>query len=437
MNKRYITLLILLALSTISFGQTVFNSLEEVWKYADDHNVAIKNSRYELNKAIDSKQQSYMAFLPQVGATGGFTDNTAIPTTLLPSAIIGKKDGSYTPVKFGLTYIYNAGLTAQMDIINVQTWFNTRIATETAEMNRASLANAHKSVYEQIASQYYAYILAIAATKLSEKSVAVADSIYISVAHKFTEGTANKANEDIAKLNLDRAQQTYITAQYQQMTAMNGLKILLDMSVTDSIIIKDMLQNNNDHGITASFAEDPAVRMAYYQTTINLSTYRSVNSGIIPTLTLGYSNSTQQSDNKFEPFQGGAPWYPSSYWSLKATWNIFTAGTRWLQSQKSKINYLESQLQYESAKKQADINDENLKLASYKTVTLYNKAKEVMDLSFDNYVHITYRYETGIASLEDRLTAFSDYINYQNQYLNSLSEMLVQQYNIKVRQKTF
>ncbi len=60
-----------------------------------------------------------------------------------------------------------------------------------------------------------------------------------------------------------------------------------------------------------------------------------------------------------------------------------------------------------------------------------------MKLSFDNYKHISYRYDAGMAAIDERLNAFKDYIDYQNQYLNSLSDMLVQLYQIKIRQQSF
>jgi hypothetical protein len=72
-----------------------------------------------------------------------------------------------------------------------------------------------------------------------------------------------------------------------------------------------------------------------------------------------------------------------------------------------------------------------------KAASVLSKAKDVMKLSFDNYTHISYRYEGGIESIESRLNAFRDYIDYQNQYLNSLSDMLVQLYQVKIRQQSF
>jgi outer membrane protein TolC len=122
---------------------------------------------------------------------------------------------------------------------------------------------------------------------------------------------------------------------------------------------------------------------------------------------------------------------------LKASWSIFNGGNRWLQSQRNKLTYEQSTADYEQAKRQSAINDENLKLSYTKAKQLLEKAESIMNLSYDNYTHISLRHEEGLASLEDKLRAFSEYISYQNQYLNNLSEMLVQLYNLKIRQLTF
>ena len=83
------------------------------------------------------------------------------------------------------------------------------------------------------------------------------------------------------------------------------------------------------------------------------------------------------------------------------------------------------------------VNDENLKLSYRKSVELMQNAKEVMELSLSNYGHISNRCREGLATIDDRLNAFSDYITYQNQYLNDLSDYLVQLYLIKIRQTDF
>jgi len=435
-KKVLFTGLLASACSMQVWSQTVFRSVEEVWKYADEHNVTIRIARYDLQKSGYSKSQTVGALLPQVAASASYTDNLSLQTTLLPGVILGKPV-DYIPVRFGQQFIYSDGITAQMDIVNLQSWFNIQVAKVSEKISKDSLANNRKNVYQQVATQYYSLLLMQEAAKLSTQSMMISDSVYQSVKNKFETGTASKANVDVALINYARAQQTNITSQYQVQTARNNLKALLNMAVTDSLVIDAALQSNitvADHG---NFTEDPTIKLAYHQMQQSMAAYRAGNSTYLPVISVLYSSTGQQNDNRFAPFSGDAKWYPANYWSLRASWTLFNGGNRYFTTRKNKISIEERSLQYDNIKKQSAINDENLRLSYNKAVALLENAQQVMDLSLDNYTHITYRYNDGISTLEDRLTAFSDYITYQNQYLNSLSDMLVQLYQIKIRQQSF
>ncbi len=438
MYQRLANTFLLVAVPFLAGAQTAFSSVEEVWKYADGHNVAIRNAEWETTKAKQGTRQAYMAFLPSVSTSANFTNNTTIQTTLIPAVIFGGPDGVYKPVQFGQKYIYNAGFNAQLDLLNLQTWHNARIARETEEVNKSALSNTRRNTYQQIAAQYYACLLNKEALRLAGRSAEVADSILFSVTNKFNEGTVSQPNLDVAKLNSERAKQTSITAYYQLRTSQNSLRSLLGMELTDSIIITGELKPQAANAAKDPFADDPSVSLAYHQSQLNLSKLRAANAGIYPTIGIQYSNNTQQFDNSFRPLDAAGPqWYPSNFWTVKASWNIFNGGNRWLQSQRNRISYSQSQGDLEQAIRQAAINDENIRLSFSKSAEMLRTAQNIMDLSYDNYKHTTLRYEEGIASLEDRLRAFTDYISYQNQYLNNLSEMLVQSYNIKIRQQKF
>ncbi len=122
-----------------------------------------------------------------------------------------------------------------MNILNLQNWYNARMAKQTEEMNKDSLASTRKNVYQQLATQYYSYLLMQEAARLADETARIADSVYQSTNNKFKEGTLNEANVDISKLNLERAEQTQITARYQMLTAKNNMKALLGFSVNDSL----------------------------------------------------------------------------------------------------------------------------------------------------------------------------------------------------------
>ncbi|MGN6569233.1 MAG: TolC family protein, partial [Flavipsychrobacter sp.] len=426
MFKRFIHIGILLLSASIAEGQVIFKSIDDAWRYADAHNITIRSSQLDLQKANYTKKQSYSALLPQASANGSYTDNLSLTTTFVPLALFDPNApaGAVRPVQFGQQYIYNGGVSAQMDILNVQNWLGVRIAKEAEAMSRDSLANMRKSVYQQIASQYYSYLLMKEAARLAGQSAALSDSVYQSAANKFKEGTVNEASVNTAKLNTERAEETYITANYQMQTAANNLKALLNMSLSDSLTIESSLENELVSGGGAAFTEDPQVRLAMRRVTISLNQYRSTKASFIPVLTVLYNYSTQQNDTRFEPFDAAGPaWYPAQYWSLRATWPLFTGGNRYFQTQKNKINYEESKLLYENVQKQSAINDANLQLGYEKASAVMEKSKDVMNLSFENYKHASYRYEAGIAPIDDRLNAFNDYITYQNQYLNNLSDL--------------
>ena len=154
MYKRILMTLMMIAMVvSASIGQVAFSSVEEVWKYADDHNLTIRLAKYEATKSVLAHKQSVGALLPSVSASGSYTDNLSLQTTLLPGVIIGKPEGTYVPVQFGQQYIYAAGVTAQMDVLNLQTWFNVRAAKISADMSKDSLANTRKNIYQQLATQ--------------------------------------------------------------------------------------------------------------------------------------------------------------------------------------------------------------------------------------------------------------------------------------------
>jgi outer membrane protein TolC len=437
LRKLIVYLVLVSAATSKAAAQTSFHSLEEVWAYADQHNVTIRNAQYESTKAQDSRKQAYMAFLPQAGITGSFTDNMSLQTQLLPAVIFGGPAGTYKAVQFGQKYIYNGGFTANLDILNLQTWFNVKLAQQSEALNNANTANARKSVYQQLAQQFYSYLLMKEAERISLNSKQVADSIFVSMSNKFAQGIVNKSNLDVAQINMERTGQNYITAACQSATALNSLKGLLGMSLSDSMAIEATMQSGLPTNAIASFSDDPSILVAKYQTDLSLTSLKAARSSFAPTISVNYSNSTQQNDNKFEPFQGGPSWYPAQFWALKANWNIFASCTRWLNVRKGKISLQQSQMQLEYAIKQSAINDENLRLNYIKAKSVVARSQNVMNLSLDNYTHITYRYETGVANIEDRLTAFTDYLNYQNQYLNALSDLFIQVFQLKIRQQTF
>ncbi|MBS1732884.1 MAG: TolC family protein, partial [Bacteroidetes bacterium] len=196
-------------------AQLVFSSLDEIWKYADQHNINIRIAKQDLTKSGYAKQQSYSSLLPQVNGNGAFTDNLSLQTTLIPAEMFGGQPGTYRSLQFGQKYVYSGNITAQVPLVNVQNWIAIRIAKQSEEMSRDSFASARKNVYQQIAVQYYSCLLMQEAARLSDQTAGIADSVLQLTNFKFNQGTLNQADVDKASMNFIRAQQSQIIAYYQ------------------------------------------------------------------------------------------------------------------------------------------------------------------------------------------------------------------------------
>jgi outer membrane protein len=421
-------------------AQRSFNSLEELWLYADSHNINLTIAQFELEKSAQSKKQAYSTLLPQATANATYTDNIQQQTTLIPAQLFGGLPGTYRALQFGTQFVYSGNIAAQWNILNLQNWLGAKIAKQTEEMYRDSLATVRVSVYQQIATQYYSYLLMNEAARLADLSASIADTVYELTANKFQQGTVDQASVDVAKLNYERAQQSQITSDFQMATARNSLKALLGLSVADSLQLTGLLEGGLEADNEEDFQQDPAIRLASERTRISLSQYRQANSAFAPTFSLLYNYTTQRYDSKFEPFTdatGTRAWFPSQYWGIQGSLPLFTGGNRYFQSKRYRIAYEESKALYEYTVRQSAINDENIRLNYRKATAAIVKAQDVMNLSLDNYKHVSNRYEAGVAPLADRLNAFRDFINYQNDYLNALSDLFVQLYQVKIRQQSF
>ncbi len=422
-------------------AQTPFRNLEDVWKYADEHNITIKTVKYEYEKSKYAKYQAYCTLLPQVNTTGSYTDNLSLQTTLVPSSLTGGTSGGYKTLQFGQQFVYAGGLNAQMNVLNLQNCFNAKLAMQTEAMNKDSLAGAKKTVYQALANQFYSYLLLREAMRLTEASMLSADSTFQSVKEKFNAGTANKANLDVAELNFKQLSQNFSNAGYQVKISVNNLKSLLGMAEKDTLEIDASLSQSINADVNVqTWGEDPSVNLAYWRTKLTKTQYNVANMAFLPTINIVYNYNTTRSDKTFEPFtgmEGTAAFFPSKFWALQASFPLFNSGNRVFQSKKQWLNYKESVEQFESIKKTSALADANIILNFNKTREALNLGKEMLALSTDNYSHVCNRYNEGLASLDDKLTAFRDFINAQNQYLNNMSDYLVQLYQYKIRQYKF
>lgn len=435
--KRLIFIIAALNLTTLNAQQT-FRSLEEVWVYADDHNIQVTAGKADQTIAQKNIGLAYGALLPVVTVNGAFTDNIQIRPTLVPAELFGGEPGTFKEEQFGKRYVYNAGVTAQIDILKVQNWFEIKSARYGYEFAAHSLAKTKYDLYSQIANACYTSQLMDEASVLSSENLAISKEIYQTLSRKYSEGQVNEVTINNAQINLKKAEINLSTARQNKLTALNTLKQLLGLLPNDSLRLElnavvPAISTEEMHFSPYSGAE---IKMAQSDMLMSKANWQAAGASYAPTLSAVYSLERQIAGDDFFNFNNTNN-LPQQYWGLRLTIPILAGNSRSFQNAKARIEFDTKKSQYENAIATTEINDQNL-IASYLNASAaFYKAKEILELYKQNDLHANRKMNEGLIPVDERLRTYQDYVTYQNEYLQAMAEYFIQYYSVKIRQKTF
>jgi len=431
-----IILLAVFALASVkASAQLHFQSLEEVWAYADAHNIQLQAAIVGKANAGIQVKQSYGAVLPSVTANGAYTDNMTIQPTLVPANLFNPNApaNTYTEATFGRRYIYNGTIAAQLDILNVQDWFNIKTAKLNSEIASLNIAQTQVALYEQLAGSYYTYILSGEVERLSRANLQASVTTFSLAKNKYEEGLISEVTVNSAQINKEKAEKALEVAQQNKLMQLNTLRGLLN--TPDSISLPGEMEYP-DIALHTGFAPDPAVALSGLQVQASKTQWQASKGTFMPTLSAVYQYNTQIAGDNFLSYDNTNN-LPQQYWGLRLSVPLFSGGARKYEVQKSKLLYNQKQKEFENAKLQSAINNENLLIAYNNSLKSYQKSKEILALYQSNDGHAEKKLTEGIISLDERLKVYSDMIANQNEYLQSMGDYLVQQYRLSIRQTNF
>lgn len=431
-----ITLFILLTFPLVGYGQLHFSSIGEIWKYADENSTTLKLQDLTRSSANLDRKKSYAGIMPAVSANGLFTDNITIQSTLIPSSLFnpGAPADSYTEARFGRRYIYNANISAQMELLNAQTWFGIKAAKINEEIVAASGASIRKDLYTQLATAYFTCLLLQEIERNSKENLKTAGEIYSQALEKYSDGLISEIPLNTALINKEKAGKMLENAGLNYSIQMNNLQLLLNTE--DSIELQTDPSAGNPLIADRHFPEDPEVRKAQLQMMLSQNQWRSSKAAFLPTLSAVYQYGSQVAGDNFLSF-GNSNTVSQQYWGLRLSMPIFSGRTRKIQVQKSKIEYQRMQDQYRYTQQQVNTENTNRTLSYFAARHSWEKSSSILELYRRNDLHASARLKEGVISLDERLKAYSDLLGGEQEYFQSLSDYYIQQYTLQLSQTDF
>lgn len=418
-----------------SRAQVRFESIKEVINLADSHSFVINSAQMQLKISQAKESQSKSFLYPNVTAVAGFNDNITLQPTLVPAKILNPKapDDTFEEMTFGKQYIYSTGVVAQWDILNFQKKFALQTAGLQTQNSKIAIEKSRFDAYNQLASVYYSILLTQKSIEIFSNDVKATQSLLENAKDKYQKGV-------ISEGELNKTSIRHLQNEKNLESAQNNLKQftvqLQSLLNTDSEIIVNDNAEKEILSSTQILSTNPDVLMQESQVKIAKSILNESRATHYPSFSIQYQYNYNWATDNLMKFNE-ANHLPSQFLGVKLSIPIFNGF-----ESKNKVKAAQTQLklqemQLENTKLLTSKEDEVLSLQYDQSMVSFKKSKEILQLQEKNDAYSEDKYQSGIISLDERMTDYTDLLTAQYNYLQSLSDFNLSEYKIFIRQMDY
>lgn len=437
MKKSCLFFLVAIVLQHSAAGQVMFGSLEEILDYAGSHSVNIQASLIQQEISQTNLKQSKGSLYPSINTTGGFTDYLTIQPTLVPAQIFNPKaeEGTFEELTFGKKYNYSLGLQSQWDVLNFQKIFTAKTASIQVKMSKSITQQTKYNTYKQLASSYYAILLNQKASDIYKENLSTAQVIVSSAKKKYQQGIISKDAFNKATIQEIQAKRNLMLVQSNLEQLILQLQSML--IITEPLTISDDLENYLNYETSSDFSvTHPDLKVQEMQLLFSEMQLKQSKHLKYPTISLAYQYNRLWATDDFFNFSQAND-LPQQFISLKITRTIFQGFTIRNKVKTSKWELKLQQLQLDNMRIAKQKEDEILQLQQKQSIKDLKKAQSILELQEESDKHIENKFQKGIISLDERLDKYQELLTIQNDYLQSLSDYSVTQFQVYLRQKNY
>jgi outer membrane protein TolC len=415
----------------------IITSLPEAERLAFQSNADMVNGRVDIKVMAERRRAALSDLLPQVTAGGSATDNTNIPTTIIPGGLLPGYPNQ-TAIALGVQYGANGNVQARQKLFDASSIIGLRAAHASEQLAALTLESTREEVAMQVATVYYNLQLSSEQIAFLKKQVESYQSLSAIAEVQFQAGVAKKSDNDRIRVN-----QTNIETELDQIEnlysgQLTGLALLLGLPPEKKLVVRDDLNLNaapggNEGAFDVRLRPDWQVlekQAALQELDISLK-----KAQWFPVLAANANYNQDFYGPEFDP-QTRSNWYPSSSVSLTLDIPIFDGFKRNAELGRSRLELektrnMQAHLRATIGK---EIQDARSTLAYSKARLAGQKANQ--DLAGEVYDETVVEYKSGTATLSDLQNAENALIESQAQYMAALADQLLAELSLHKAQGT-
>lgn len=414
-------------------GSALRLDLKTALQIAHDNNPTLKIANLEIQRVNYAKKEAIGNLLPNVSASGQYTNNLMKTVMFMPASMSAAFGGkSYMEV--GYKNSYSGTVSASLPLVNFSLWEQIK-AKQTEiqsiiEQSRASNIDMTK----QVRDAYFNVLLANSSVKVLKQGIDNAQEALKSTKVAYENGAGSEFDYLRAQVQVNSLNPQYLSAQNSAELAMLQLKMLLSLPQNQDIEIIEKLEdyeqnltlldgyNSNRDFVNNTELRQLDLQMKSMQHNLKLTKYQH-----LPTLSAmgNYTYQTQAEDFKFKDYN----WVSSASVGLQLSIPIFAGNTVINKTKQLELSLKELQLQRDYL-----VDGTNLQVQSALNKMQTAKDQLVVNKESINQAERAYqiakvRYQTGsgtILELNDSELALTQaHLNYQQSiydYMNAQTE---------------
>lgn len=404
---------------------TIELSLQKCVQMAVENNINVKTSRIENEKSNYKKEETRAALLPKINFSGGFTDNIALPTTVLPGEFLGQP-GKTIAVQMGSQYNTNAVLSISQILYNQTALTALKLTQKSAELSSLNVEKASEEIAFEVAKLYALGQTTAEHTKLINQNIKRTERLRDITKIIVENGVGKQVDLDRVNVNLENLYTQQSNTQVAQEQQLNMIRYMLDLPLEQNIVLTDtaaMALLTNEPILQSDFSDHVNIRLLESQKELNQLNQKLINKGYLPTLSFSGQVAWQGLRKDFSTyFKSGEvnKWYPMSNFSVNISVPVFDGFEKRSKSRQATLDLQKTQEILESTKESFSMNYKNALNNYMNNKDVVRRQKLNLALAEKVYKETTLKYREGMAGMSSLLQDEMSMSSAQGGYLTAL-----------------
>ncbi len=428
-RETLLTVVLLLAANVLfaqqdTAGSYIF-SLEECVKYALSNQNDVVNARLSRQSSQERIREMRGRLLPHVTVTGNFTDNLKLQTSLIPD--IANDPNNKIPVQFGTKFSSALTGEATQTLFNSDYFLGLRAAKVYDELSVRDLERTAIDTRVQVSVAYFDVLVAQEGIRIVDANLAQFGKTLKDTKARYDEGVAERIDVDRIQASFNSVETQRANLERTRNYAYEVLKYSMGMPLSAKLELKETVQDFTSaelpDSLNYSVLDRPEYAMQRVQVELNRLNLKSKKLEFLPTLNAFVNYGFNWFGGEFsELYKTG---YGASALGLRLSWPIFAGTERIYQARQYAITLRQSEndLNYLNQQIQLQVRDA---WTQYKNnyASFVTQQKNI-ELNQGVYDRVVLKYEQGVSTSLDVISADNNLKLAQNEYITALINALI------------